>query len=353
MIRECIRKIVEGNDLTHEESYELMKEIMSGNATQAQISAFLTALRMKGETVEEITAFTTAMKEFCHQIHPKIHGRLVDTCGTGGDRVKTFNISTTAAFAVAGTGIAVAKHGNRSVTSKSGSADVLEKLGLNLSVKPHVVEETIEKVGIGFMFAPAFHPAMKHAIGPRKEIGVRTVFNVLGPLTNPANANAQVIGVYNRGLIEKIAYVLKCLDCEEAMVVHGLDGLDEISTIGRTAIAWLREGEVETLEITPRDFGLKPATPEDIRGATPEENAEITFKILNGHCENGDPKKDIVLVNAAAGIIVGGKADGFSCGMEAARESIESGAAYEKLKALIKLCNGNLSRLEELESKYD
>ncbi len=352
MIRECIGKVVEGLDLTCKESYELMKEIMSGNATQAQIGAFLAALRMKGETVEEITAFVTVMKEFCHQIHPKINGRLVDTCGTGGDQVKTFNISTTAAFVVAGTGVAVAKHGNRSVTSKSGSADVLEKLGLNLSVKPCVVEKTIEEVGIGFMFAPAFHPAMKHAIGPRREIGVRTVFNVLGPLTNPANANAQVIGVYNRGLIEKLAYVLKCLSCEEAMVVHGLDGLDEISTIGRTAIAWLREGEVEILETTPRDFGLKPATPEDIKGAAPEESAEITFKILNGYCKNGDPKRDIVLVNAAAGIIVGGKAEDFICGMEAARESIESGAAYEKLKALIKLCNGSLSRLEELESRY-
>lgn len=353
MIREGIQRAIKGQDLTREQSREIMKEIMSGSATQAQIGAFLVALRMKGETVEEITAFATVMKEFCHRIYPKAHGRLVDTCGTGGDQIKTFNISTTAAFVVAGAGVPVAKHGNRSVTSKSGSADVLERLGLNLNVEPDVVEKAIEEVGIGFMFAPAFHPAMKYAIGPRKEVGVRTVFNVLGPLTNPANADAQIIGVYDRGLVETLAYVLKGLGCKEAMVVHGLDGLDEISTIGKTAIAWLREGEVKTLEMAPKDFGLKLASPEDIKGTTPEESAEITFRIINGYGENNDPKKDIVLVNAAAGIIIGEKADGFSYGIEVARESIESGAAYEKLKALIKICDeGCLSRLEELESKY-
>jgi len=339
-------------DLTYEESQEIMKEIMSGNATDAQIAAFLTALRMIGETVDEVTAFTEVMKEFCHRIHPRVSGRLLDTCGTGGDRIKTFNISTTAAFVVAGAGVAVAKHGNRSVTSKSGSADVLERLGLNLNLEPKVVETAIEKIGIGFMFAPAFHPAMKCAIGPRREIGIRTVFNVLGPLTNPANANAQLLGVYDRALIEPLANVLKNLGCGEAMVVYGLDGLDEISTIGKTAIAWLKEGKITTMEKIPKDFGIKLAKPEDITGTTPEESAEITFQILNESLSHDDPKEDIVLVNGAAGIIMGGKAEDFSYGMELARESITSGAAYKKLRTLIQTCNGNLAKLEELESKH-
>jgi len=325
---------------------------MSGKATSAQIAAFLTALRMKGETVDEITAFTEVMKEYCHRIHPCVEGRLVDTCGTGGDKIKTFNISTTAAFVVAGAGIAVAKHGNRSVTSKSGSADVLERLGLNLNMEPEAVEKAVEKVGIGFMFAPVFHPAMKFAIGPRREISIRTVFNVLGPLTNPAGASAQLLGVYDRKLTGPLSHALKNLGCEEAMVVHGLDGLDEISTIGRTVISWLKENEVTTVETVPEDFGVKLARPEDVKGTTPEESAEIIFKILNGCCDVNDPKREIVLVNGVAGIVVGGKAESFSYGMELARESIDSGAAYKKLKALVKASNGNLSKLEELELKY-
>jgi len=352
VIKEGIQKLIDGTDLTYEESQEIMKEIMSGKATNAQIAAFLTALRMKGETVNEITAFTEVMKEYCRRINPSVNGRLVDTCGTGGDKIKTFNISTTAAFVVAGAGVAVAKHGNRSVTSKSGSADVLERLGLNLNLEPEAVKNAIEKVGIGFMFAPAFHPAMKYAIGPRRELGIRTIFNVLGPLTNPADANAQLLGVYDRKLTEPLAHALKKLGCEEAMVVHGLDGLDEISTIGKTAISWLREGEVTTVETIPKDFGVKLARPEDVKGTTPEKSAEITFKILNGCCDINDPKREIVLVNGVAGIVVGGKAEDFSYGMELARESIDSGAAYKKLKTLIKSSNGNLSKLEELELNY-
>lgn len=352
MIKEGIQKLVDGTDLTYEESQEIMKEIMSGQATGAQIAAFLTALRMKGETVNEITAFTKVMKEYCRRIHPRVKGRLVDTCGTGGDKIKTFNVSTTAAFVVAGAGVAVAKHGNRSVTSKSGSADVLERLGLNLNLEPEAVENAIEKVGIGFMFAPAFHPAMKYAIGPRREIGVRTVFNILGPLTNPAGANTQLLGVYDRKLTEPLAHALKNLGCEEAMVVHGLDGLDEISTIGKTIISWLREDEVTTVEKVPKDFGVKLARSEDIKGTTPDESAELTFKILNGCCAINDPKREIVLVNGVAGIVVGGKAEDFSYGMELACESIDSGVAYKKLKTLIKTSNGNLSKLEELELKY-
>ena len=352
MVKEGIQKLIDGTDLTYEESQEIMKEIMSGKATNAQIAAFLTALRMKGETVNEITAFTEVMKEYCRRINPSVNGRLVDTCGTGGDKIKTFNISTTAAFVVAGAGVAIAKHGNRSVTSKSGSADVLERLGLNLNLEPEAVKNAIEKVGIGFMFAPAFHPAMKYAIGPRRELGIRTIFNVLGPLTNPADANAQLLGVYDRKLTEPLAHALKKLGCEEAMVVHGLDGLDEISTIGKTAISWLREGEVTTVETIPKDFGVKLARPEDVKGTTPEKSAEITFKILNGCCDINDPKREIVLVNGVAGIVVGGKAEDFSYGMELARESIDSGAAYKKLKTLIKSSNGNLSKLEELELNY-
>ena len=241
MIKENIKKLVNGADLTHEESAASMKEIMSGEATNTQIGAFLTALRMKGETSNEITAFTSVMKQYCNQISPTVKGRLVDTCGTGGDKIKTFNISTTAAFVVAGADVAVAKHGNRSVTSKCGSADVLEMLGLNLSIVPEDVERAIEEVGVGFMFAPAFHPAMKYAIGPRREVGIRTVFNVLGPLTNPADANAQLLGVYDPRLTEPLANSLKSLGSEEAMVVHGLNGLDEISTIGKTRVSWLKE----------------------------------------------------------------------------------------------------------------
>lgn len=353
MIKEGIAKLVEKQNLTYEEACEIMKEIMSGEATSAQISAFITALRMKGETTEELSAFATVMKDFCKKISPKVNGRLVDTCGTGGDKIKTFNISTAAAFVVAGADVAVAKHGNRSVTSKSGSADVLEELGLNLNVEPETVEKAIERVGIGFMFAPAFHPAMKHAIGPRREISIRTIFNVLGPLTNPVSVDAQVVGVYDESLVNKIAHVLKNLGLEEAMVVHGLDGLDEISTTGETVIAWLKGGEIKTLKVTPKTLGVKKVVPTEIMGTSPKESAELTFQIINGYLRKDDPKRDIVVVNAAAGIIVGGKAEDFQHGMELAQESIESGAAYKKLKELVQCYEGsNFSKLEELESKY-
>jgi anthranilate phosphoribosyltransferase len=353
LIRDCIQKLVERRNLLYEEAQEAMKEIMSGQATDIQIATFLTALRMKGETPDEIAALTTTLKTFCHQIHPKVHGRLVDTCGTGGDRIKTFNISTTAAFVVAGAGIAVAKHGNRSFTSKSGSADVLERLGFNLSVDPQTVKKTIEDVGIGFMYAPVFHPAMKYAAEPRRAIGIRTVFNVLGPLSNPADADSQLLGVYSQELVTPLAHALLRLGCREAMVVHGLDGLDEISTIGRTLIAWLRDDEIQTLEVTPRDFGLRRAKLGELQGATPEENADLTFRILTGRTEPDDPKRDIVLINAAAGIMVGGKADVFDEGLELARDSIDSGKAYIRLKMLCKASNGDPSRLERLESIYD
>ena len=352
MIKESTKKLVDRTNLTYTESREVMHEIMSGKSTNAQIAAFLTALRMKGETVEEIAAFAEIMRECSTRIQPHVKGRLIDTCGTGGDKIKTFNVSTAAAFVIAGAGVAIAKHGNRSVTSRSGSADVLEKLGFNLGMTAEAVQYSIEQAGIGFMFAPAFHPAMKYAIVPRREIGIRTIFNVLGPLTNPACANGQVLGVYDRKLTAPIANALKGLGCEEAMVVHGLDGLDEISTLGKTAIAWLRDDTVTTMELGPKDFGVKNTTIAEIKGTTPDKSAEILFKILNGNCTVGDAKRDMVLVNATAGVIVGGKTDSFNSGMELSRESINSGAAYKKLKALIKASDGNVTKLEELESRY-
>ncbi|MEM0054105.1 MAG: anthranilate phosphoribosyltransferase [Nitrososphaeria archaeon] len=353
MIQKIIQMLVERRDLTYDEAYGAMRSIMVGEATPSQIASFLTALRIKGETVEEISAFASAMMEFCYKIKPEVNGRIVDTCGTGGDALKTFNISTAAAFVAAGAGVVVAKHGNRSVTSKCGSADVLEKLGLNLNVKPETVKMAIEKIGVGFIFAPAFHPAMKNVAGVRRELGIRTVFNILGPLANPACANARTIGVYEAGLVDKVAWALKRLNVEEAMVCHGLDGLDEISTIGKTLIAWLRNGEIKTLEVTPENFGVRKARAEEIAGTSPEESAQLTFKILYGVLGDEDPKRDIVLVNAAAAIIVGGKAEDYCYAMELARKSIESGAAYKKLKGLLSCYEGsNLSILEEMEAKY-
>ncbi len=353
MIREGIQKLIEGYNLTSGESGEIMREVMSGKATNSQTAAFLTALRMKGEAVEELIAFASVMREHSSQIHPHMENRLIDTCGTGGDKIKTFNVSTTAAFVIAGAGVAVAKHGNRAVTSKCGSADVLERLGLNLNLGPKAVEHIIEKVGMGFMFAPAFHPAMKYAVEPRREIGIRTAFNLLGPLTNPACANAQLLGVYDAKLTTPMAHVLQQLGCEEAMVVHGIDGLDEVSTVGKTVISHLKEGKVTAFKTVPKDFGVRKASPSDLKVATPQESAETLFKILFGNLALGDPKVEFVLVNSAAGIIVGGKAETFEDGMELARKSIESGTAYAKLKALVKASSGSLQKIEELEAKYD
>ena len=353
MIREGIEKLIDGNSLTIHESGEIMREVISGKATSSQTAAFLTALRMKGEAVEELIAFARVMRENSFQIHPHVQGRLVDTCGTGGDKLKTYNVSTAAAFVIAGAGVAVAKHGNRAVTSKSGSADVLEKLGLNLQLDPEQTKDVIEKVGIGFMFAPAFHPAMKYAAEPRREIGIRTVFNLLGPLTNPACANAQLLGVYDSKLTLPVAYALNRLGCEEAMVVHGVDGLDEISTVGRTSIACLKNGEVTELQVLPRDFGVKKASINSLKVETPDECAETLFRVLSGNLSLDDSKTEFALVNSAAGIIIGGKAEDFKGAVEMARESIRSGAAYAKLKALILASNGDMQKLEEYECKYD
>lgn len=352
MIRENIQALIEGANLTGEAAGQTMQEIMSGQATSAQIAAFLTALRMKGETVEEITALAQVMRENCVQISPRVEGRLVDTCGTGGDKIKTFNISTAAAFVVAGAGVAVAKHGNRSVTSRSGSADVLESLGVNLSLQPAVVERVIQQVGIGFMFAPTFHPAMKYAVTPRKEVGIRTIFNVLGPLTNPALAQAHLLGVYDAKLTDPLARVLGNLGCEEAMVVHGSGGLDEISTVGKTQVSHLKSGEVNTFELKPEDFGVKESSADALVGGTSRENADLLFRILSGVCPLSDARTEIVLVNSAAAIVLGGKAQTYQEGVDIARESIGDGAAYDKLMAFVKFSNGDAAKLEELEQKY-
>lgn len=336
-MQKLINKLVEGEDLSKGEAEDAMHTIMSGSATGAQIGAFLTSLRLKGETIEEVSACAEVMREFADTIHPKVEGVLVDTCGTGGDKVKTFNISTIAAFVVAGADIAIAKHGNRSVTSKAGSADVMETLGVKIDLPPKDVEKCIEDIGIGFMFAPVFHKAMKHAIGPRKEIGIRTIFNILGPLTNPANAKAQVLGVFDASLTEKMAKVLKNLGVERALVVHGLEGLDEISTLGRTQISELKDGMVETYEIEPADFGLERASITDIAGGDAGVNAKIAIDLLKKGKKGA--RRDIVILNAAAGIYVGGKAASIKEGIEIAEEAIDSGKAAKKLEMLIGYSN--------------
>ena len=331
-MKEVIAKLVYGRNLTRAEAHSSMKTIMSGDATAAQIGSFLTALRIKGETIEEISEFAKVMREFASTINPAVNGMLLDTCGTGGDLLGTFNISTISAFVVAGEGISIAKHGNRSVTSKCGSADLLEALDVKIDLPPKEVEEVIEKIGIGFMFAPVFHSAMKHAIGPRRELGIRTVFNILGPLTNPANADAQVLGVFDPGLTEKMAGVLADLSVKRALVAHGLDGLDEISTVGETQISELKDGRVETYTIAPEDYGFSRVLPKALSGGDAEFNAGLARDILTG-AEKG-PRRDIVLLNAGAAIYAGGKADSIKEGIELARQSITSGRAYEKLLAL-------------------
>jgi anthranilate phosphoribosyltransferase len=330
MIQDAIKKAVGRQSLTEHEAWTAMGQIMDGEATPAQVAALITALRMKGETVEEIAGFARAMRERAQRIAPKAD-TLIDVVGTGGDRLSTFNISTTAAFVVAAAGGYVAKHGNRAVSRLSGAADVLEALGVNIQVPPDLVRRSIEDIGIGFMFAPIYHSAMKHAVGPRKEIGVRTVFNILGPLTNPANANYLVVGAYDPALTNVMAEVLGEMGAQRAFVVHGLDGIDEVSTVGPTQVSELRRGGVRTYTVTPEDMGLARSTADAIIGGKPDENAAITTDVLRG--ESG-PRQDIVLANAAAALVAVEIADDWRDGVELARRAIASGAAYEKLEAL-------------------
>jgi len=310
-----------------------MTEIMSGETTPAQIGAYLTALRMKGETVDEIVGSARVMRDMATPVRVT-DPLVVDTCGTGGDRSGTFNISTTAAFVVAGGGITVAKHGNRSVSSRSGSADVLIALGVDVERPPEEVERCVNEIGIGFLFAPLFHGAMKHAIGPRREIGVRTLFNILGPLTNPAKAGIQVLGVYHEGLTDVLAQVLVKLGSQHCFVVHGSDGLDEITTTGPSRVAEGRNGTVEAYTLDPRELGIGLALPEELAGGDAEQNAEITRRILAG---DKGPQRDIVLINAAPAFVAAGKAESLKAGIALAAESIDSGAAEEKLARLVEM----------------
>jgi anthranilate phosphoribosyltransferase len=331
MIKEALSKIVSGSDLTMAEAREVMREIMRGEATQAQIGSFLTALRMKGETADEIAGCAQAMRESAIAVKPK-RNQLVDTCGTGGDDSGTFNISTTVAFVAAGAGLAVAKHGNRSVSSRCGSADLLQALGVNLELSPEQVAQCIDEVGIGFLFAPKLHPAMKHALAPRQEIGLRTIFNILGPLSNPAQAKRQLLGVYDSDLTELLAEVLRALGSEHAFVVHGADGLDELSTTGQNKVSHLHHNHIETYYLDPEELGLPQAKISDLAGGTREDNAETTRALLEG---KRGPKRDVVLLNTAAVLIAGGKASSFSEGLVLAAEAIDNGSARSKLEQLV------------------
>jgi anthranilate phosphoribosyltransferase len=345
MIKEAIGKVVRGTDLTELEMEKSMDEIMSGLATPAQIGSFATALRFKGETVDEITGAAKAMRAKATKLNLNNHlisidrdeinvedETILDTCGTGGDGTNTFNVSTATAFVAAGGGVKVAKHGNRAVSSLCGSADVLEKLGVELDINHPDVEACIKEIGIGFLYAPLFHGAMKYAAGPRQEIGIRTIFNLLGPLTNPAGASAQVLGVYEPALTEKIATVLGRLGSKEAFVVCGEGSFDEISICGPTRVSRLKACRVDTFEIVPEDYGFKRTVPDAIRGGNAKRNAQIIRDILDG--EKG-PRREMVILNAAAAFVAAGLTDDFSEGTERAVDSIDSGRAREKLDRLI------------------
>jgi anthranilate phosphoribosyltransferase len=345
MIKESIAKVVSGEDLTEAEMKTAMDEIMSGEATPAQIGAFITALRLKGETIDEITGAARVMRAKATKIYPASppvsidrdeinieDETILDIVGTGGDGTKTFNVSTTTAFVVAGAGVKIAKHGNRAVSSLCGSADVLENLGVKLDIASTDVERAIREIGIGFLFAPLFHGAMKHAAGPRKEIGIRTIFNLLGPLTNPAGASTLVLGVYDPALTDTIARVLNKLGAREAFVVCGEETCDEISICGPTRVSHLKNNTVTTFQMTPEEYGFRRASLEDITGGNAQENAEIIRKILDS--EKG-PKRDMVLLNASAAFVAAGLSPDFTNGIKKAQEAIDSGSAREKLNKLV------------------
>jgi anthranilate phosphoribosyltransferase len=329
-LRAAIAKIVSHEALTETEAHQAMGIIMDGEATPAQIASFITALAMRPETVDEVTGFVRAIRERAVTVSPQAD-HLVDIVGTGGDRLNTFNVSTTSAFVIAGAGGHVAKHGNRAASSQCGSADVLEALGINLAAPPEVVQACIEDVGFGFLFAPRYHPAFKHAVVPRREIGIRTVFNILGPLCNPAQARRYLQGVPSLAHTELMARVLAGLGAERAFVVHGQDGMDEISLCAPTQVSEVRDGAIRTFTLTPEELGFRRASLEALRGGTPEENAKICVSILDG--ERG-PRRDIVLLNAGAALVAAGVVEAMAEGVARAAESIDSGRAYAKLEAL-------------------
>jgi len=329
VIKEVIGRLVAGENLTEAESEAAMNEIMSGEATAAQIAAFMTALRVKGETAAELTGCARAMRRHATAVNT-VHQEVLDTCGTGGDRSGTFNISTAAAFVVAGAGVPVAKHGNRSVTSQSGSADVLEELGVNIDLDAPQVSHCLDAIGIGFLFAPKLHPAMRHAVGPRRELGIRSIFNLLGPLTNPAGARYQLLGVYAPELTELVAETLLRLGTRRALVVHGA-GMDEITLAGPTKVTEVQEGGIRTYTVNPEEFGLALCPPEALRGGTPAENAALIAAVLRGEAS---PRRNVVLLNAAGALVAAGAADDLQEGFCQAAWSIDSGAAQAKLEAL-------------------
>jgi anthranilate phosphoribosyltransferase len=349
MIRKAIARVVERDDLSESEMIEVMDQIMSGGATPAQIAAFITALRMKGETVDEITGAARVMRDRALPIRvgKSVLGMdrddinldretILDTCGTGGSGTNSFNISTTVAFVVSACGVKVAKHGNRAVSSSCGSADVLEALGVNLNITPESVEQSIAEIGIGFLFAPALHGAMKHAIGPRREIGIRTIFNILGPLTNPAGADCQVLGVYREDLVEKLAHVLRKLGCRRGFVVHGLDGMDEITLTGETRIAEVTPQGVKLSLVSPEEFGLQRSSAAELHGGDALGNAVIVKEILSGR---DGAKRRIVLLNAAFALLATGKASSVMDGLRLAAEAIDSGRAEKQLEKLVAFTN--------------
>ena len=339
MLQDYIGKVVQRRDLSAEEAEAAMQSIMSGEATPAQIGGYLIALRMKGETVDEIAGSARAMRAHAQPVHTRPNGPLLDTAGTGGDGAHTFNISTAAAFVIAGAGRRVAKHGNRAASSKCGSADVLSAAGVEVNLTPEQVAACIDRAGIGFLFAPRFHPAMKHAVGPRRELGQRTIFNVLGPLTNPAGATHQLIGVYDPALTETMARVLGMLGGQAAFVVHGQHGLDELTTEGSTRVSYLHDGDVTTFELRAVDLGLRAAGRSELRGGEPTDNAAMMRDLLSG----GDrsPRRDVLLLNAAAALALPEAGEdpvgAIREALEAAEQSLESGAALEKLEALVEL----------------
>jgi anthranilate phosphoribosyltransferase len=334
MIREAIAKLIEGQNLTLGDTEAVMNEIMDGAATPAQMASFLTALRVKGETVEEITGCARVMRAKAIRVQPT-RTDIVDTAGTGGDRAGTFNISTTAAFVIAGTGLGVAKHGNRAVSGQCGSADLLEALGVNLDLTPAQVARCIDEVGIGFLFAQKLHPAMKNVAPVRKELGVRTVFNILGPLTNPARTPAQIVGVYDDGLTIPMAEVLHALGVRAAYVFHSEDGLDELTTTGLNRVAHYDNGVIYQDELDARELGLDRATRAELRGGDPAENARIARAILRG--EERGPKREVVLLNAAAALVAGGRARDLREGLQCAVEAVDSGRAQAALEGLVAL----------------
>ena len=338
MIAHALSKLVDGHNLSETEMKAVMEEIMDGKVSSVQIAAFLTALRMKGEVVKEITAAAKVMRKKVVPIKVSVDSNetLVDTCGTGGDKKGTFNISTISAFVIAGAGVKVAKHGNRSVSSKCGSADLMQALGININVPVEKIEACIEKVGFGFLYAPLFHAAMKYVAEARKEMGIRTIFNILGPLTNPAMASSQLLGVYEESLTETFSIVLKELGCKHALIVHGCDGLDEITITEKTKITELVKNRFKTYYVHPEDFGMKAGNFADLKGGDIDENVLITQKILDG---NGGRQRDVVLLNSAAALIAAGKAKDFPQGITLSAESIDSGRAKTILQTLIKLTN--------------